>query len=141
MNQETKSPSLSPPFVSVHLRQNFLRKKLNSFNVKKRLFKAHEVPSPPRINSEELLAPEDIKITYSEGENNQESKHSENEKSDDEDFVKPPMAMLVEDRHAYDNFEAWNKMYGDERSQPEPPRVLPSVEKDETNEDADSKSG
>jgi hypothetical protein len=103
------------------------------------------------MKSEELLAPEDIKITYSEGENNLAAKHSENEKSDDGGHIKPPMAMMVEDRrtsydnfedrHAYDNFEAWNKMYGDERVQPEPPRVLPSAEKDETTEGGDLKSG
>ena len=51
--------------------------------------------------------------------------------------LRHPMASLTPDRNAYDNFEAWNRMYGDERAgagvplAPEPPRVLPSSEKDD----------
>jgi hypothetical protein len=97
------------------------------------------------MTSEELLAPEDIKITYSEGGDQQQigigatkSKNKEiGSKSDDsdddsDDIGSPMLASPVVDRNAYNNYESWNKIYGDEKGSqpPEPPRVLPLVEKE-----------
>jgi hypothetical protein len=105
------------------------------------------------MTSEELLAPEDIKITYSEGGDQQQigigatnikdkeleskSEDSDDDDSDSEEIGSPFLASAVVDRNAYNNFESWNKMYGDEKGSqpPEPPRVLPSAEKEEEKED------
>jgi hypothetical protein len=55
---------------------------------------------------------EDIKITYSEGEPvDSSSKHFGGNFE-----LRHPVAALTQDQNAYGNFEAWNKMYGDERS-------------------------
>ncbi len=55
---------------------------------------------------------EDIKITYSEGEPvDSSSKHFGGNFE-----LRHPVAALTQEQNAYGNFEAWNKMYGDERS-------------------------
>jgi hypothetical protein len=63
------------------------------------------VSSPPRVKSEELLAPEDIKITYSEAENP--------DRKDPAGSADPrhPLAALASDDHSYENFEAWNRCF------------------------------
>ena len=109
------------------------------------IFQSRVIPSPPRVKSEELLAPEDIKITYSEADNSDPASKNLFQKFEAPELIHPVAASLTQDKNAYDNFEAWNKMYGDERSgsglaPPEPPRVLPSSERE--NEMTDSeKSG
>ena len=97
------------------------------------------------MKAEELLAPEDIKITYSEAVEAADQSQKNFEPSE----LRHPVASLTQDRNAYDNFEAWNRMYGDERAgagagaglAPEPPRVLPSAEKDEVTTMEPEKSG
>ena len=108
------------------------------------------------MTSEELLAPEDIKITYSEGGDqhppigigatkpknkelgsNSDDSDDDDDDSDSEEMGSPMLASPVVDRNAYNNFESWNKMYGDEKASqpPEPPRVLPSIEKEDEKEE------
>ena len=94
------------------------------------------------------MAPEDIKITYSETDPNN-NLNKDNNKLEPETDPQEPMtsavfdpkvsavidskASVVIDSNAYNNFEAWNQMYGDEKSlaneKVEAPRVLPSTEK------------
>jgi hypothetical protein len=102
-----------------------------------KLLQVHPVVIQPRVTSEELLAPEDIKITYSETDPNN-SKHGSNKNlMEPETDPEEPMTSAVldskasADRNAYNNFEAWNQVYGDEKTNEkvEAPRVLPSTEK------------
>ena len=93
------------------------------------------------------MAPEDIKITYSETDNINKDNNKLEPETDPEEpmtsalFDSKVSAVLdskssaVIDSNAYNNFEAWNQMYGDEKSlsneKVEAPRVLPSTEKQE----------
>ena len=98
------------------------------------------------------MAPEDIKITYSETVNNNNNINKiriENESDPEEPMTSAlfePKTSAVVDANAYNNFEAWNQMYGDEKSmsnekpdlspeKPEPPRVLPSTERQDKVDD------
>ena len=144
------------------------------FNLVLFTFQVHPVVSQPRVTSEELLAPEDIKITYSETDNI----NKDNNKLEPETDPEEPMTSALFDSkasavldskasavfdskvstafdskssavigsNAYNNFEAWNQMYGDEKSlsneKVEAPRVLPSTEKqDQVDKPENTKTG
>ena len=136
------------------------------FNLVLVTFQVHPVVSQPRVTSEELLAPEDIKITYSETDNiNKDNNKLESETDPEEPMTSAlfdskasavfdsKVSAVIDSKssavigsNAYNNFEAWNQMYGDEKSlsneKVEAPRVLPSTEKqDQVDKPENTKTG
>ena len=136
------------------------------FNLVLFTFQVHPVVSQPRVTSEELLAPEDIKITYSETDNiNKDNNKLESETDPEEPMTSAlfdskasavfdsKVSAVIDSKssavigsNAYNNFEAWNQMYGDEKSlsneKVEAPRVLPSTEKqDQVDKPENTKTG